>query len=103
MKLFQSAEELEISEKYVNLLHRLKDALTEVTGRTFPINVDGAVGALLLELGIKPEYGNAVFIMSRMPGLIAHIIEEKNLQKKMRTINPENYTYTGIKARGISD
>lgn len=95
VKLLAYAGELGLSGEYVDLLLTIQDTLTEVTGKNIPINVDGALGALLLELDVLPEYANAFFIMSRVPGLIAHIFEEQKMQKKMRRIDPVNHVYTG--------
>ena len=99
VKLLAYAGEFGLSREYVDLLLNVQDALAKVTGKNIPINVDGALGALLLELDVSPEYANAFFIMSRVPGLVAHIFEEQTLQKKMRRINPVNYVYTGEEPR----
>ncbi len=99
VKLFALAKELGFSGTYVDSLVLVQDVLSGVTGKSVPVNVDGALGALLLELGIPPEHANAFFIMSRVPGLIAHIFEEQTLQKKMRRIDPVNHIYTGEGAK----
>ena len=69
--------------------------MKELKGRDLPINVDGAIGAILCEMGFPPEIGNTFFIMSRIPGLIAHIHEEMTEQKPMRVIDPKDHEYVG--------
>ena len=68
-------------------------------GRQLPINVDGAIAALLCELGIPPEMGNAFFIIARLPGLVAHIHEEKTRMRPMRKIHPQDFEYDGPEER----
>ncbi len=75
--------------------------LEKQIGKKLPINVDGAIAALLRDLDFPPRFGNAFFIIARIPGLIAHVIEEQTQQKPMRMINPTNYEYTGFKERKI--
>ena len=41
-----------------------------------PINVDAATAACMAELGIDWRLGNALFVFSRMTGMMAHAHEE---------------------------
>ena len=70
-------------------------------GKRLPINVDGAIAAVLCDLGIQPEIGNAFFIIARVPGLVAHVHEEKTRMKPMRGIDPEGYEYDGPAERKL--
>jgi len=100
-KLLDFADEFGLGNTWVRLLTGLKDGVQKSTGKDLPINVDGAIAALLLELGIAPELANSFFIMARVPGLVAHIHEEKTIQKPMRRIDPVNHIYTGTPERDI--
>ncbi len=102
-KLLDLADEFDLGNTWVRLLTGLKDGVQKSTGKDLPINVDGAIAALLLELGIAPELANSFFIMARVPGLVAHIHEEKTIQKPMRRIDPVNHIYTGTEARDIPE
>ncbi len=100
-KLLDFADELGLGDTWVRLLTGLKDGIQKSTGENIPINVDGAVGALLLVLEIAPELANSFFIMARVPGLVAHIHEEKTIQRPMRRIDPVNHIYTGKGKRSL--
>ncbi len=76
--LFEKAEELGLSGEFVRRAREIETALKEEKGRLFPLNIDGSVAALLLELKIPISAGNAMFMLGRMPGLIAHAIEEQS-------------------------
>ncbi len=64
-------------------------------GRTLPLNIAGAMGAVLGDLGVPPELMNGFFMISRVPGLVAHVREENNDQKPMRKIHPTDHGYIG--------
>lgn len=102
-KLISYAGEFGLDGGWIRLLNGLKDRIQSAYGNKLPINVDGAIGALLLELGIAPELANSFFIMARVPGLVAHIHEEKSIRKPMRRIDPVNHIYAGIPPRGIPE
>jgi citrate synthase len=64
-------------------------------GKPLPINVDGAIGAILADLGMDPRVFNGIFMVARTPGLVAHVTEEQTREKPMRRIDPVNHAYDG--------
>jgi citrate synthase len=100
-KLFGLAEELGLAARHVRIAREVEEALKEQLGKALPINVDGAIAALLCDLGIPPEIGNAFFIIARVPGLVAHIHEEQTKMKPMRKIHPADFEYDGPGEREI--
>lgn len=64
-------------------------------GKPLPINVDGALGAILSDLGLDPRVFNGIFMIARTPGLVAHVTEEQTRERPMRRIDPENHAYDG--------
>ena len=94
-KLFEIARETGYSGKYIEFAQEVQKALSTVLGKNLPINVDGAIAAVLCELDFPPELGNAFFIMARTPGIIAHIYEEQTRMKPMRKIHPTDHEYDG--------
>ncbi|MBS0197555.1 MAG: citryl-CoA lyase [Planctomycetes bacterium] len=64
-------------------------------GKPLPINVDGAIGAILSDLGLDPRVFNGIFMIARTPGLVAHVVEEQTREKPMRRIDPVNHAYDG--------
>jgi citrate synthase len=100
-KLFALAEELEIAGDYCKLANTFVMQLKENTGKDLPLNVDGAIAALLCEMDFDPILANGFFMIARVPGLIAHIYEEKTRQKPMRKIHPTDVTYDGPENRSL--
>ena len=100
-KLFALAEELKIAGKHVRIARAVEKELENVLGKSLPINVDGAIAAVLCELGISHEIGNAFFIIARVPGLVSHIHEEWTRMRPMRKIHPQDIAYDGPDEREL--
>lgn len=99
-RLFSLATELGLSGRAVDLLRSLQTSLA-ANGKPLPINVDGAIAALLVDLGIPSPLANAFFFMARIPGLVAHVYEEQSREKPMRRIHPTSHSYDGPKPRTL--
>ena len=105
-RLFQMALELELEGEHVRLIRiteRALDAHTAHFGRPLPVNVDGAIAAICADLGFAYELGNAIFLISRLPGLIAHAHEERTRQHPMRQIDPKDHDYDGAGQRRLPE
>jgi citrate synthase len=100
-KLFSLAEELGVADQGVAMMEAIRKAFHK-SGKDLPINVDGAIAALLLDLEIPRALANAFFIMARVPGLVAHIHEEQTRERPMRRIHPADHTYDGPEARDLT-
>ena len=104
--LFQMALELEVEGEHVRLIRGVERALhahEEEFGRPLPVNVDGAIAAICADLGFAYDLGNAIFLISRLPGLIAHAHEERVREAPMRQIDPKDQQYDGARQRRLPD
>jgi len=105
-RLFQMSLELELEGEHVRLLRACERALEQRAqqfDRPLPVNVDGAIAAISADLGFAYELGNAIFLISRLPGLIAHAHEERERQSPMRQIDPKDYDYDGAAQRRLPE
>jgi citrate synthase len=105
-RLFQMALELELEGEHVRLIRvteRAIEAHASHFGRPLPVNVDGAIAAISADLGFAYELGNAIFLISRLPGLIAHAHEERTRQSRMRQIDPKDHDYDGAGQRRLPE
>jgi citrate synthase len=100
-RLLALADELGISGDGVALARAFEEALEESLGRRLPLNVDGALAALLVDLDFPPELGNAFFIIARVTGLSAHAHEEMSRQRPMRRVHPTDHEYDGPAQREL--
>jgi citrate synthase len=94
-RLLALAGELGVSGDGVAMARAFETALEASLGRRLPLNVDGALAALLVDLDFPPELGNAFFIVARVTGLAAHAHEEMARQRPMRRIHPTDHEYDG--------
>ena len=98
------ALELELEGEHVRMLRAIERALDtrkDQFDRPLPVNVDGAIAAISADLGFAYELGNAMFLVSRLPGLIAHAHEERTRQTPMRQIDPKDHDYDGCGERRL--
>jgi citrate synthase len=102
-RLLALADELGISGDGVTMARAFEKALEQSLGRKLPLNVDGALAALLVDLDFPPELGNAFFIIARVPGLAAHAHEEMTRQRPMRRIHPTDHEYDGPEPREMKN
>lgn len=105
-RLFQLSLELELEGEHVRMIRAVERALAghqEHFGRVLPVNVDGAIAAISADLGFAYELGNAIFLISRLPGLIAHAHEERARQTPMREIDPKGFEYDGARERRLPE
>lgn len=94
-KLFEIAERHGYHGRHIQLCRAIETALTEKTGRTLPINVDGAIAAVISDMGFDWRLGKGFFIISRVPGLVAHAYEEMTRERPMRKLGPPVSDYDG--------
>jgi citrate synthase len=105
-RLFQLALELELEGEHVRMIRAVERVLSahpEQFERALPVNVDGAIAAISADLGFAYELGNAIFLISRLPGLIAHAHEERTRQSPMRQIEPKGFEYDGSRERRLPE
>lgn len=105
-RLLQMALELEIEGAHIQMVRAVERALA-ATARPgdppLPVNVDGAIAAVCGDLGLDAEIGNALFIISRVPGIIAHAHEERLRHAPMRQIDPKDHVYDGPRERRLPE
>ena len=101
-RLFELAKEYGIAGYGIAMLEAIHTALANES-KALPINVDGAIAAILVDLDIPLSLANAFFILARVPGLVAHITEEQQREKPMRRIHPTDHAYDGPSPRRLAD
>lgn len=103
-RLFQMALELEIEAGHVQLIRAVEMVLHDLPdGPAPPVNIDGAIAAVCGDLGLPSEIANALFIISRVPGITAHAHEELHRERPMRQIDPKEHVYDGPTQRRLPE
>lgn len=101
-RLFQMALELEVEGEHVQMIRAVEVVLGNGNADPpLPVNIDGAIAAVCCDLGIPQGAANALFIISRVPGITAHAREELDREQPMRQIDPKDHLYDGPTARRL--
>ncbi len=101
LKLFEIAQKCGFSGRHIKLCRAVEKALAAGLGKQLPINVDGAIAAVISDMGFDYRLGKGFFIISRVPGLIAHAYEEMTREKPMRQLGNRNFSYDGPEDKEI--
>jgi citryl-CoA lyase len=103
-RLFQMALELEVEGGHVQMIRAVElIAASLPEGQAQPVNIDGAIAAVCGDIGIPAEIANALFIISRVPGIAAQAQEERQREHPMRQIDPKDHIYDGAGQRRLPD
>ena len=78
--LLKLADERGASGAHIAMLRTVAKIVPEVVGRPLPINVSGAIPAILLDIGFPLNGLKGVPLLARTAGLIAHLTEEAERQ-----------------------
>ncbi|PYK76969.1 MAG: citryl-CoA lyase [Verrucomicrobia bacterium] len=100
-RLFELAHEAGVDGVHIKAARAVEKSFADAK-KALPINVDGAIGAILADLGMNPAAFNGIFMTARTPGLVAHVIEEQSREKPMRRIDPVNHGYDGPAPRSLT-
>jgi len=100
-RLFSLAEELRINGNNIALSKAIEVELEKSTGRKLPINVDGAIAAIISDMGFDWRLGKGFFLLGRVAGLTAQVYEEQTEQKPMRKMFDVDCDYDGPDERDI--
>lgn len=99
--LLEIAAELAVAGRHCRFAREIAEASEEVFGRRINMNVDGAIAAILCDLGIDPGLGKAFFIIGRAPGYVAHAHEQTTKERPFKAAEPDDITYTGPAERPV--
>jgi citrate synthase len=76
-RILELADARGVSGPYVTLARRFADAVVDASGQPLTMNVSMPIAAVLLDLGFPASAVNAIPILARTAGLLAHLAEEQ--------------------------
>lgn len=91
--LFGLAAQSNLGGDGIRFARALEDAIRDRL-KPIPLNIDGALAAILIDLGFPSMVGRLLFIVGRVAGISAEILEEHTREKPMRIKIP--VTYDGV-------
>ena len=100
LEKIESYLEKHFEAKLRNALQNPKDFEMK-KGKKLCINIDGAIAAVMLEMGFDWKLGRGFFIIARTAGIIAHVHEEACKEKPFRRLEDKETSYSGVKERKL--
>lgn len=101
-RLLSLARELEIAGDHIAIAQGIERALAE-GAKPLPLNVDGAIAAVISDMGFDWRTGKGFFLIGRSAGLVAHVYEETHRYKPMRRVALAHCDYDGPEEREITE
>ena len=104
-KIIEYAEKLGFNGKFLKFALEVEKAIEEIKGKKLILNVDGAIAAVVSEMGFDWRLGKGFFIIGRVPGLVAHAYEELVYEKPFskRLNEDEEVEYLGEPPRKLPE
>jgi citrate synthase len=94
--LFTLAQDANLAGDGIRFTRALEAAI-RARIKPIPLNIDGALAAVLVDLGLPSMVGTLLFIVGRVAGLSAEVLEEHTREKPMRIKIP--VAYDGVPPR----
>lgn len=99
--LFTVAKKTEFYGVHCQFAEATGRALNAVSSKQLPLNVDGAMGAIISDMGFDWKMAKGFFIIGRVPGLVAHIYEEITSVNGLRRLAEGETEYNGSPERTL--
>ncbi|MDC3724401.1 citryl-CoA lyase [Rhodococcus sp. Rp3] len=89
---------------YLDIAIEIEKALVTRSGKSVPMNIDGATAVIYAELGFEPELARGLFVLSRSVGILAHAWEESSQAQRIKGPLPPPLLagYKGVGPRELS-
>jgi citryl-CoA lyase len=103
--IFEIAKELGFFGDYCRFALEVEKAIEEIKGKKLVLNVDGAIAAIVSQMGFDWRLGKGFFIIGRIPGLVAHVYEELVMEKPFskRLDEEKEVEYLGLPPRPLPE
>ncbi|MEK7084394.1 MAG: citryl-CoA lyase [Patescibacteria group bacterium] len=99
--MFTMARETGFYGRHCLFAVEVGEILNTASSKKLPMNVDGAMAAILSDMGFPWDIMKGFFIIARVPGLVAHAYEEMTEGDGLRRLAEDDVHYTGQKERSL--
>jgi citrate synthase len=101
----EAARQGVVTGRFLSIGEAVQQNLSHGKPASLPMNVDGIIAVMLLELGFPSEMGRGLFVLSRSVGICAHAFEQSQRGERIKgPIPPEfGFRYHGVPPRELPD
>ncbi|ACO04700.1 MAG TPA: citryl-CoA lyase [Persephonella sp.] len=105
LKIMEIAEREGFYGKYCEFAGKVEKIIEKIKGKKLVLNVDGAIAAVVSEMGFDWRLGKGFFIIGRTAGLVAHVYEELTMEKPFskRLDEEKEVEYLGLSPRELPE
>lgn len=100
--LFTIAKEQGIHGAHCAFAEQFHQEINTIFSKKLALNIDGAMAAVLLDMGFDTRIMKGFFMIARVPGLVAHAYEEMVDDSGIRRLDQDDIVYTGPQERSFS-
>jgi citrate synthase len=101
-RLLAVAKSLNFGGAYVELAVAIAEEFkNKKPEQKLPLNVDGAIGAIMSDMGLDYRLGKGLFIIARSAGLVGQVFEEWLREKPFRRLRSDLHEYDGVPERPL--
>ena len=100
--LLDLARELNLHGPHAAFAEKVQLELNQISSKPLPLNIDGSMASILLDLGFASQALTGVFIIARVPGLVAQANEEMTNDVGLRRLSEDEIEYTGPAPRKLA-
>lgn len=93
--LLEIAKNTSFYKEHCAFAEAVQESLKNTSSKPLPLNIDGAMAAVLCDMNIDVSLAKGIFMIARVPGLVAHIIEEIRNDEGIRRVDLEDIEYIG--------
>jgi citrate synthase len=91
--LLDEARRLDLFGPHAQFAAEVAGEIEAQKKKAVPLNIDGAFAAVVLDLGLPPYCATGLFILGRLPGLLAHVGEERGQKNGLRRLPEDEIEY----------
>ncbi len=99
--LFALAVKHKLAGKHIAFAKEVDKELCAQSKKVLHLNIDGAIAAIISDLGFPWLSARAFFIIPRTAGIAAHVVEERMSGEVYRREDDSNVTYSGPAERKL--
>jgi citryl-CoA lyase len=101
--LFTLAKENGVYGKHCIFAVTVGEELNKTASKKLPMNIDGAMAAIISDMGFDWRMAQGIFIIARVPGLVAHVYEEITTGEGLRRLEESEEAYVGPAEKLITE
>lgn len=94
-KLFAVAKETGFYKEHCAFAEAFEIGLNKVSSKKLPINIDGAMAAIIADMGYDARLAKGFFMVGRLPGLVAHAYEQMMSGEGIKRVDESDIEYAG--------